>query len=254
MKTTKPFIYIAGLQRTGSTLIQELLTEKGKCFFFHEPWFGSGLFENHKTSIEMLNEWGLNGEAILNPNMSLPVMLLGLSKVVPQIGIKEIRHQGWEMYLNIFDDIRWIVLVREPRDIYVSSHYFLQRTNVWKPRFPPFSPKGLFKELQPDIERQIEICETQPHVMRVKYEEFTVDSSFLGLVSDFAGKDGIPSIERVGDFHKRLGRGEYERELHNGTITNKQINRWERETDIELISNFNEFYELMKDYREYWGY
>ena len=253
MKTERPFIYIAGLQRTCSTLLQELLTEKGKCFFFHEPWFGTGLFENHKTSIKMLDEWGLSGEVLLDPNVSLPIMFLRLSKVIPQIGIKEIRHQGWEMYLNLFDDIRWIVLVREPRDIYVSSHYFLQRTDVWKPRFPPFSPKGLFQELQPDIERQVEIYRTQPHSIRIRYEDFAVDQENIWNARRFAGSE-VATADSVGSFHKRIGRGNYETELHGGVITGKQINRWERETDIELISNFNEFYELMKDYREYWNY
>ena len=252
MKTPKPFIYIAGLQRTGSTLIQELLTEKGKCFFFHEPWFGSGLFENYKTSVEILNEWGLQGENLLSMNVSLPLTFWKLSRVIPQIGIKEIRHQGWEMYLNMFDDIRWIVLAREPRDIYVSSHYFLQRTNVWKPRFPPFSPKGLFQELQPDIDRQIEICQTQPQVMRVKYEEFARSVDTITNIRQFTESD--VGGNTVGSFHKRLGRGDYELHIHNGTISGKQVNRWERETDIELINNFNEFYELMKDYREFWGY
>ena len=252
MKTNKPFIYIAGLMRTGSTLIQELLTEKGKCFFFHEPWFGTGLFENYETSVKMLNEWGLNGERLLNA--PLPIAFLQLSKAIPQIGIKEIRHQGWEMYLNLFDDIRWVVLAREPRDIYVSAHYFLKRTNVWVPRFPPFSPKGLFQELQPDIERQIEICETQPNVMKVKYEELVKEHE--GVISRIRAFTGsvVGSEQKVGSFHQRLGRGDYEIQLHNGTISGKQVGRWNRETDLELINDFNEFYELMKDYRKYWDY
>lgn len=253
MKTKHPFIYIAGLMRTGSTLIQELLTEKRKCFFFHEPWFGSGLFEHMDLAHKILSEWEYNADVIVNNGIPIPNMFLRLASVCPQVGIKEIRHQGWEMYNNLFNDIRWIVLARDPRDIYVSSYHLMNRVDVWQPRFPPFGPEGMFKELWPDAQRQIEIIQTQKNVMRLRYEEFVSDTSLFERLRAHADSP-LSEAGEVGAFHKLIKRGQYELETHNGSIGNIHVHRWKKETDFELISGMNEFFDMMKEYNNFWGY
>jgi hypothetical protein len=52
-------IYIAGIMRTGTTLLQELLTLLPYSFIFHEPWWGIGKFYNSDTAIAELQKFGI---------------------------------------------------------------------------------------------------------------------------------------------------------------------------------------------------
>ena len=57
----RPFLYVAGLFRSGTTLVQELLTQKGKSFIFHEPRFGDGWWQFEEHDRRFLREcWGLS--------------------------------------------------------------------------------------------------------------------------------------------------------------------------------------------------
>ena len=59
-----PFIYIASVMRTGSTMLQEALTQKGKSFIFHEPKFHTGKFQNKGIDApRFVNEMG---EGVIN--------------------------------------------------------------------------------------------------------------------------------------------------------------------------------------------
>jgi len=49
----KPFIYIAALPRSGSTVLSEFLTQLPQAFIFHEPRFASGeaAFKNYEIKM-----------------------------------------------------------------------------------------------------------------------------------------------------------------------------------------------------------
>ena len=53
-------------------------------------------------------------------------LLPKLLKVVSQIGVKEIRHAGWENYIRQFPDLKVVMSGRNPRDIYLSL------TRLWE--------------------------------------------------------------------------------------------------------------------------
>lgn len=246
-----PFIYISSLLRTGSTLLQEMLTKIPYSFIFHEPQFGLNKFKN----IE-LNEKGLKG---YNINSSLLIKyhnLKSLSEIFKdsdiQIGVKEIRNSGWKRYNEFFPEVKYILTGRDPHDIYISAYNVLQRSKSWKPSFLPFCPEGLYKELESDIKRQFEIFKTQ-ECIKVKYEDLCSDPKCFNKIKIFV-KSPIPDIGNIGAFHSIVPRGIYETNIHHGSLTTKVVNRWEHEKSDELKEQCNRFFKLMADYNHFWNY
>jgi len=158
----KPFVYIASLMRTGSTLLQEALTELPHSFIFHEPEFCRNKFNMKKRFIKELNELiGIDIHVLMkNPNVKTLVnkVLPLMEPHIKQVGVKEIENEGWENYINNIPNIKIIIIGRDPRSLYVSIHNWFKRkgVNKWKDG-RPFNPEVLFEGLKSDINIQIEM-------------------------------------------------------------------------------------------------
>lgn len=247
-----PFVYIAGIMRTGTTLLQEMLTAMPVSYIFHEPWFGSGLFEGQKRALQTMQDYNIPFADIVQRQPSIAEMFHRLMCHVKQLGVKEIRHHGWQIYPNIFEDVRFIILGRNPKDIYISAYYFQQRTDAWTIQFPPYSPSGLFKELLPDIARQMDIYDNNS-CLKLKYEELCNGECDVDAILKDVGSP-LAEMGAVGDFHSQIDRGVYELQTHGQNITDKNVNRWEREENKELLKEAEQFDALMGDYKTFWGY
>lgn len=253
MKTSHPFIYICSVLRTGSTLVQELLTHAPESLIFHEPRFAVKAFQNQEVSGEMLvKEYGFT-----KPEMSyssISRFLYEITRKIPQVGVKEIRNANWLMYLNLFDDIRFVLTGRNPRDIYISCFKQLQRSDHWKPAYPPLSPLGLFREVIPEIEAQNGILGMGLDIFKVRYEDLVGETD--AVASDLLRFCGSP-LEHAGipgDFHQRIERGRYEIEKHGHAVTDSSVGLYSKERDVRLLKDAEDFYRLMWEYNKVWGY
>ena len=89
--------------------------------------------------------------------------------------------------------------------------------------------------------------------MLVRYEDFCkYPSTTLFDMKEFVNspiQDG-----NVGGFlsnnPKRIG----EYKIHGNEVTDSRVCRWKQEKNQKLVKQANRFYELMKDYRIFWGY
>lgn len=246
-----PFIYISSLLRTGSTLLQEMLTKHPYSFIFHEPQFGLNKFKNYEINIQGLKNY-ISDLSLLVRCHNFKTISEFFKKQNIQFGVKEIRNSGWKRYNEFFPEIKYILTGRDPHDIYISAYNVLQRSKSWKPAFLPFCPEGLYKELEPDMNRQFEIFKTQDCI-KVKYEDLCSDPECFNKIKKFV-KSPIPDVGDIGAFHSVVPRGKYETNVHHGNLTTKVVNRWEHEKNEELIQQANHFFNLMKDYNNFWGY
>lgn len=245
MRTKYPFIYICSTVRTGSTLLGELLTEENKAYIFHEPWFTRGRFLNYQYAFETLSRWGVDTEKLMGMDSTVDILFY-LSDLF-QLGVKEVRNIRWELYESVFDDIRWLIIVRDPRDVYISRYYY----NIRR-KYPFRSPSDFFEECLPDIKRQIDVAD-KPNSMVVKYEDLCINSDAILDVRKFV-ESPVESEGFVGEFHQLIPRGYYELSVHSNSVTDKVVNRHKMETNTELLGLADEYYLLMKDYNEKWGY
>lgn len=249
-----PIIYIAGLMRTGTTLLQELLSKDPYSYIFHEPWFGSNRFLNQEyIPLKILNKLSDRND------WTFPEILRRLDRTM-QVGVKEIRHMGWDKYIDLFGvNMRFILTGRDPRDIYISCYDRLNRDNAWKPLYLPFTPANMVRELEPDWRRMEAMMGAADNWIKLKYEDFCVDPGpHLGHVMDFIDSP-IPrdAPGDIGAFLGKIPREKPEVEKHQGKVTAKAVNRWKKMQPDQLWEDAHKFAKFMEETLQYcstWGY
>jgi len=223
----KPFILIVGLFRSGTTLCQELLTEKGKSFVFHEPRFFDmhWQFENYDRKY-WREKWGLELTEFANTADLWEYMMETLNL---QIGSKEIRNSASMGYYDSWGgNMRLLVIDRRPAEIYKSCYSMFMRSNDsfrWNPRYSPFSPINIFRELMPEIKN---INNLWNHIhpdcrMVVKYEDMVKPDNKLFLEFLYHFLESDVKAPEIGKYHSILPRGHYETNLHKGGITDRAV-------------------------------
>jgi hypothetical protein len=256
----RPFLYIGGIVRSGTTLLQELLTERPVAYMFHEPWFTRGLFENKDVVFETLTDWKIDIEIVnkyvLETRGRWPLyvgLLKALQDQIQQVGVKEVRHKGWQVYPRYFKNMQFVLIGRDPRDVFVSRVNYIER---WKHLAAPgrhknFSVDNFFAEVQPDVARLLQIAK-EHNTFRVRYEALIETPGEIEKLRD-AVKSPVRNENYVGRFHGKIQRGKYEVDLHGGKVTSKSIGAWETAPD-NVKAQAEAFYTLMKDYNNFWGY
>ena len=161
----RPFIYIASLRRTGSTVLSEALTLFPYCFILREPRFGENRFAIKPGDLERFANYGIDiigmkkrwldnkrGSFIEAFKYELVPQL---SSCLIQIGVKEIRHEGWREWFHHFPEMRILLTGRDPRDIYISLYYRVKSgKGNWSGEY---SPESVAEDLKKEFKRQIEM-------------------------------------------------------------------------------------------------
>ncbi len=265
----RPLIYIASLRRTGSTLLSEALTQPPHAFIFVEPQLGENIFGLAAADERALREEGIDLEPLVR-RLRLPsairrrlhvdrdyVMRRFKKEVLPrlasrfdQVGVKEIRNAGWRCYRRHFPDMRVILTSRDPRDVYISLHHRVRKgRGSWR---GPLSPERVAEDLNREFRHQLAMHEAL-ECLKVRYEDLCRDPGVLRTIKEFADC-GIPNVGQVGRFLKddegRVG----EHQLHEGRVTDRRVNRWAQEEDPQLRERSERTFDLMPEYRRFWGY
>ena len=266
------FIYIAALPRTGSTLLSELLTDLPHSFIFHEPHLGKNYFalqpidQNYLEKYEIdvadflkfrlpaafiyrrLRSWGYRQDYMMKAfkNQLLPQ----LQATIQQIGVKEIKHTGWQNYVQHFPNMKVIMLGRDPHDLYLSMYRKWQRGSmVWQ---GDFTPKTVAAQLEHEFQMQLSL-KKETDTLCVRYEDLCNDTSIVKQIKTFVNSP-IPELGKIGAFISSHPKRAIEHDVHKGSITNKRIGGWQYEKDVKLLADIQEFSSLMTQYREFWGY
>jgi hypothetical protein len=260
MSDDHPFIYVASLRRTGSTLISESLTKVPYSFVFREPRLSSGRFKIKPADLKLFLEHGVDLDHFRLRWEQSPVesllqtfrgeLLPRLTQVVRQVGVKEIVHDNWEGYWRAFPDMRVVLTGRDPRDIYISLH---DRAQKGRGRFAEgLAPEAVAQDLNAQHQAQREMHATVPSLM-VRYEDFCKDPAVYEEMKSFV-RSPIPEMGDVGRFNAENPRRTDEHELHEGSITDKRLGRWRELTDERLRADAYRTFDLMGDYCAFWGY
>lgn len=268
-----PFVYISALMRTGSTLLSEALTQLPQSFVFLEPYWGLNSFSVHATLIRRLRAEGVDLQQFLRFRRPMAFLLRRLrpfgilqdfmmrevkGKLFPQlyavgmrqVGVKEIKHKGWQHYVRHFPDMKMIMLGRDPRDIYLSAYRKLQLGGtVWR---GPVTPVTIANHLKDQFSRQLAMREIVD-CLTVRYEELCTDPCVRQRILSFC-KSPLDDVADVGQFLKEhpIRNREYQR--HGTTISNKSVYRWQGEQDSALLNDAFECASLMPEYVAFWDY
>ena len=128
----KPFIYIAALRRTGSTMLCEALTAIPHCLVFNEPNFAAnGVIIRGRERI-LLGNIGIDSNSFVSrwSGWRRRFIMQGLKwdlapkleNAVSQFGVKEIFHKDWRRYRRAFPELwRRPYCQRSKRHIYFTT-------------------------------------------------------------------------------------------------------------------------------------
>jgi hypothetical protein len=256
---TRPLVLIAALQRTGSTLVSELLTELPRTFVFREPRVFSGRVDLKPPDLERLGavpgaELGMTAargpaadpvEAArwFGANVYRP-----LSRQLGQIGIKEIRYGAcWREVLELLGELaplRVVALGRDPRDIYLS---IAERSRVRRMRLPgPFGPESVALDIEREFAAQRELI-AATGALKVRYEDVCSDPGVREEIRRFVDSP-VSGGGAVGVFKQS------NREVHGHRVTTRRVQRWRNEPDASLRAGAAETRARLPEYCRYWGF
>lgn len=272
MYQNRPFIYISGLPRTGSTLLSEALTRLPDAFILNEPHLGKNYFAVQAADAERLAELGIDLHRFRRRKLGKAFLLRRLrpfgfpqdyllrrfkAELVPdllaqieQIGVKEIKHQGWENYAEHFGGMKAVMLGRDPRDLYLS-YYRLWKTGVvsWEGQFNPRTVSDFYTQEFRKQLRMREIVDT----LCVRYEDLCTKPEVFDSIKRFVSSP-LDGVGEIGAFVSRHPIRRDEQARHGIAISSNSVSRWRAEADTELLSMAEEFCLRMKAYRNFWDY
>lgn len=269
--TSAPFVYIASLRRTGSTMFAEALTQFPYSFIFREPALSRNkynfkdddvaTFREHNIDLDKFANkyvWQIKIHRLLRSRRDVMVKALSqvlmpqLNQCVQQIGVKEIRHEGWRKYLRYFPDMKFVLTGRDPRDIYISLYYRLEkeRGRRWKGEF---SPETVAENLLLQFKHQVNMLNAAD-CMKVKYEDFCTDNQLLEKIKKFV-KSPIPGgAGDIGGFLSANPKRQDESSVHGSAITDSRVRRWAQEQNQEIVTQAQKAFDLMPEYNKFWEY
>lgn len=261
----RPFIYIAGLRRSGSTVLSEALTALPYSFIFREPRVAENRFSVHDSDAELFAQYGIDlldferrwwSKRKLIPEAFKNELLPQLLTLIGQIGVKEIRHDRWRRLFRLFPEMKILLTARDPRDIYLSLYYKVKNDNVtWSGICSPagdFCAEAVAEGLNREFREQLAMFETTA-CLKVKYEDFCTQPALFEQVKAFVGS-AIGRVGEVGTFNSANPMRLNEYELHGNAITGQRLQRWKNEPDEALRTQAQRTFDLMPEYCRFWNY
>ncbi len=235
-------------------MLGELLSAPPAGFIFHEPRIGIGKLRIDPAIAPTFAAFGIDIVAIKKEMRDLEP-LAGLTRFkrlvddlaphIEQIGVKEITHTGAVDVSKVFPDMRVVVTVRDPRDIYLSLYHrrkeLLSRGKLW------FETKTLLPYLREQTSEIFGLMERHAHTV-VRYEDVCNDPSLLDRVREFVGSPvhGVGLLGTRGDSN--------DRGKHGKEIDATRVALHSRESDEVARHNAQYIFEEMGDYAERFGY
>lgn len=268
----RPFIYIAALMRSGSTMLSEALTAWPYSFIFREPDLGKNALATRPGDVEFLKAQGIDIEAFWRQRVRRAFLQRRLRAVgypqdymvrafkddllaeldgrVQQVGVKEVHNLGWQNYLKHFPDMRVLLMARDPRDIYISNvHRFRRGILKHKQRI---TTEETAAELNAEFRMQLALSQAAPY-MKIRYEDLCLQPDLLDAIKAFVDSP-IPGMGELGQFIGKHPDRQYEQQLHGQQISAQSVWRWTREPEAPLVAEAQQVFELMPEYCDYWSY
>lgn len=250
-------VVIAGIRRTGTTLLSEALTQLPRAFVFREPGLFCGGLGLKAADVQRLLAHGLDLRAVAADRRPRSTdggavarrfreqVLEPARAVLGQVGIKEIRYgPAFREVLAGLGEVRVIAIARDPRDIYLS---LAGRPLTFDMRLDgPFGPDAVARDIEREALRQRELVELSG-ALRVRYEDLCTQPAVLERIRAFVGSP-VSGDAGIG------GLSANNRALHGTVVTAQRVRRHEREPDGRRAAEADEVAAALGWYREEWGY
>ena len=246
-------LYLAAMGRSGSTLLCDLYSHYPSRWLMSEPWivrgaYGVALRQRASTlGFDIPDkDWyaKIAGEAPLDRFWRVYGEIVGSLEF---FGAKEVRCEFHEEYYRLMHPRKVLILVRDIRDVIIS---LIEKAEIENKE--GYDLAFVSQYLRDNCRGLIEFYNavTGGEVEVLKYEEFSTSEERRKQIDRFIGHGRIESIPETGS---NVSIRPWEIERHGLTVSDKSVNRYRRESNINWVDfyneiadckHFNEFYEF----------
>ena len=261
MATTRPFLSIAAIRRSGSTILSEMLTDPPRSFIFREPRMARGVFDIKPGDAELMAEHGIDLAGFVRRWSGFRKrwmvhgfqreLLPALRERFDQIGVKEISHRHWRRYDRVLPGMRIIALARDPRDIYLSLVDRAEK-DAGTARAVATDPGAVAA----DINRQFPFLREMVNergALKVTYEQLCTDPDVFPRIAAHCDSP-LDKPGAAGRFNaSNIARAD-EAAMHQGRVTRSRVDRWKTEPDPQRRAGADAVFRLTREFAGFWGY
>ncbi|GEM_PF-2797819 len=230
-------IAICGPLRSGTTLLADLLTVKGKSLVISEPDLHVVWHERTAERLHRLfGDVGLDVTAEPTRRNGKQTYIDWFSdNIVPQLerldlwGVKQVDFYQWEKLFKHFPPRRMVLVSRDLRDVAISSLDLIGRSLVAFPGGKQLRDEAwVLTRLAYDM-HELQSLAKIPH-MHVRYEDFVAQASIRERFRKYAG---IPEFgeDRFNLEGENPMRANWEKDKHQGKISGAAVGRFASEPE-----------------------
>lgn len=255
-------VAVYGLMRTGTTLVSDLLTQRGRSFVVAEPdlfveWHPQTIARVHRA----LGTFGLDfsGEEDLPRQADYQTYINYFDRrVIPALarldlwGIKHVSFQKWRELLDHYGPERLILCVRDIRDVVLSQIEFIGRHGLAFPGGQHMRDEAWVMTRFCHDAHDLIAMSRQPH-MTLRYEDLVADDGVRDKLRDYVGLKQL-SDERINLDAEPENRRAWEAAKHEGGVSTRSVGRFDREPPGPARSVAERTWRLMSGYCEAFGY
>ncbi len=255
-------VAVYGLMRTGTTLVSDLLTLRGRSFVVAEPdlfveWHPQTIARVHRA----LGAFGLDlGRDENMPQQSQYRTYVNYfdQRVVPALagldlwGIKHVSFQKWRELLDHYKPNRLILCVRDIRDVVLSQIEFVGRHGLAFPGGRRMRDEAWVMTRFCHDAHDLIAMARRPHLL-LRYEDLVADGTVRDKLRDYVG------LEQLGDDRINLdaepeNRRAWEADKHDGGVSTRSVGRFDREPHGPARNVAERTWRLMWQYCAAFGY
>ena len=251
-ETRRLDLYLAAMGRSGSTLLCDLYSRCPTHWLMSEPWITRGSYG--VGQLERIRRFGFDVAdeewyAKRSEESDLDRFWRVYGEIVRRLeffGAKEVRCEFHDEYYRVMRPRKVLVLVRDIRDVIIS---LIEKTEIEKKE--GYDSAFVSQYLRNNCRGLMEFYSLVrgEDVEVLKYEEFSTSEERRAQTDRFFGHGSVEKVPETGNLSARP----WEIERHGLTVTDRSVNRFERESNIDWLGVYNEIGEC-REYNEFFEY
>jgi hypothetical protein len=262
IKPTEVGVAVMGLMRTGTTLVSDLLTVRGKSLVFSEP----DLFSAYDRVLcgrmrQLARDAGLDTPEELPPagafERNIDHFDATFGEALGRLdfwGYKYVNPAGWRRLFQLYRPRKLILCVRDLRAVTVSALELCNRMRlVFHDGTHRRDEAWVFTRICYTVHEMMAM-RAHPHLV-LRYEDLVSDPATLDRLREYVGLEELGK-DRFNLMIERASRSQWEMRKHGSTgeISDKALDRFEKEPDGPVRNMAERIWRLLGEYNVAFGY
>jgi len=253
-------VAVMGLMRTGTTLVCDLLTVRGRSLVISEPnlmglWDPPLQLKLHR----LYREFGLDLPALPPRPSEYRSNIEYFDQVVlPQLkslelwGVKCVDLFGWQRLLRVYPPKRLVLCVRDLRAVTISALELVNRMGLVFPDSKRMRDEAwVFARIAYTVQ-ELMALRAVPHLV-LRYEDLVAEPAARDRLAAYCGLDRLGE-ERLNLTIERETRSSWELAKHGNEITRKALDRYDEEPEGPMRTMAERIWRMFPEYSLAFGY